>query len=297
MLRFVNKQSSHKIGGIVFGGQPGMRRTVLVGSLFYPRHSIVEDRVAGRVSPGATEKLLSDLQAASDETGVPAAVMVYAETPKAMENHLSNVIDHTELPLFIDSPSAKVRTAGAFKAKEMGVMDRIVYNTLNAGVTEEELSSLQESGIRAAVLLAFNPSDIQAKGKIYLLENGGGILPEGLIDLAQKYGIDKPLLDMAVMSSEQNAGTALRALMIAKAKWGLPCGCAMHNAVESYAPLTKLTGEDKKLFRYVDVASAIMPIMAGADFVMYGPIESARRMFYASAFADQLMAQAAAELY
>jgi tetrahydromethanopterin S-methyltransferase subunit H len=296
MLRFVNKQSSYKIGGRVFGGQPGLRRTVMVGSLFYPRHSIVEDRVAGRVRPGATEKLLSDLRAASDETGVPAAVMIYAETPQAMESHLGNVVDHTDLPLFIDSPSAAVRLAGAFKAKEMGVTDRIIYNTLNAGVTEEELASLNESGVRAAVLLAFNPSDIQAKGKIYLLESGGGILPEGLIDLAQRHGIDKPLLDMAVMSSEQNAGTALRALMIAKAKWGLPCGCAMHNAVESYPPLAKLTGEDRKLFRYVDVASAIMPIMAGADFVMYGPIESARRTFHACAFADQLMAQAAEEL-
>jgi tetrahydromethanopterin S-methyltransferase subunit H len=296
MLRFVNKQSSFGIGGMTFGGQPGMRKTVMVGSLFYPRHSIVEDRVAGRVRPGAVEKLLSDLHAASEETGVPAAVMVYAETPKAMQNHLSSVVDRTDLPLFIDSPSAEVRIAGALRAQEMGVAHRVVYNTLNAGATELELTSLQESGIRSAVLLAFNPSDIQAKGKIYLLEDGGGILPEGLLNLAQRHGIDQPLLDLAVMGSEQNAGAALRAIMIAKAKWGFPCGCAMHNAVESYAPLLKLTAEDRKLFRYVDVASAIMPIMAGADFVMYGPLESARRIFHASAFADQMMAQAASEL-
>lgn len=268
----------------------------MVGSLFYPRHSIVEDRASGKVSTGALERLLDGLHSAMDDTGSPAAVMAYAETPAAMEAHLRQVVDLTDLPMFIDSSSPEARIAGALKAREMGVADRMVYNTLNAGATEEELSALQESGIRAAVLLAFHPGDIQAKGKIYLLEDGGGILPEGLIDMARKHGIDKPLLDMAVMSSEQKAGAALRAIMIAKAKWGLPCGCAMHNAVESYPPLARLSAEEKGLFRYVDVASAVMPIMAGADFVMYGPIESARRMLYASAFADHLMAQAAEEL-
>jgi tetrahydromethanopterin S-methyltransferase subunit H len=117
-----------------------------------------------------------------------------------------------------------------------------------------------------------------------------------MVELAESHGIDRPLLDMAVMASEQGAGSALRGIMIAKAKWGLPCGCAMHNAVESHPPLARLQGEDRKLFRYVDVAASTMPVMAGADYVMYGPIEFARRTFHAVAFADQIMAQAASEL-
>ena len=296
MLKFTNKQAVFRIAGVDFGGQPGKRRTVMVGSIFYPRHSVVEDRVEGKVRPGAVERLIGDMARASDETGCPTALMVFAETERCMRSHLEKVADAFKGPLFIDSPSAEVRIAGLVGAKEMGIHQRVIYNTINAGVAEKELQALRDNGVRSAVLLAFNPGDIQAKGKIYLLENGGGILPQGMVELAQSYGIDRPLLDMAVMASEQGAGSALRGIMIAKAKWGLPCGCAMHNAVESHPPLTKLQGEDRKLFRYVDVAASTMPVMAGADYVMYGPIEFARRTFHAVAFADQLMAQAASEL-
>jgi tetrahydromethanopterin S-methyltransferase subunit H len=296
LFKFTNKQTTFRIGNVEFGGQPGMRRTVMIGSLFYPRHSVVVDRLEGKVKPGAVERLVDDVLAAAEETACPTALMVFAETPRCMERHLETVAGIFAGPLFIDSPSPEVRIAGINKAKDMGISDRVIYNTINAGVTEEELRSLKENGIRSSVLLAFNPGDTQAKGKIYLLENGGGILPEGMIEMARRSGVDQPLLDMAVMASEQGAGSALRGIMIAKAKWGLPCGCAMHNAVESHPPLSKLQGDDRKIFRYVDVASAVLPIMAGADFVMYGPIESSRRVFHAAAFADQMMEQAASEL-
>jgi tetrahydromethanopterin S-methyltransferase subunit H len=39
-----------------------------------------------------------------------------------------------------------------------------------------------------------------------------------------------------------------------------------------------------------------MPMMAGADFVMYGPIEYARRAFHAAGFADEMLRQAASDL-
>jgi len=296
VLRFSNKQTSFRIGGVDFGGQPGKRRTVMVGSLFYPGHSVVEDRVEGKVKPGAAERLMRDLASASAETGCPTALMVYAETERSIGKHLEVVAGSYEGPTFIDSPSAEVRIAGLAKAKDLGIHKRVVYNTINAGVNETELQALKNNGVTSAVLLAFNPGDIQAKGKIYLLENGGGILPQGLLEMAQGHGIDRPLLDMAVMAAEQGAGSALRGIMIAKAKWGLPCGCAMHNAVESYAPLARLHAKDRALFRCVDVASSVLPIMAGADFVIYGPIEYARRAFHAASFADRMMEQAAEEL-
>jgi len=296
MMRFTNEQLEFRIGNVAFGGQPGRRRAVMIGSLFYPGHSIVEDRATGRCATGKTEDLLNRMQKASEETRTPAAVMVYAETERAMHSHVANVADLTSLPIFIDSPSAKVRVSGCMEARRLGLLDRIVYNSLNAGVTQEELEGISASGVSAAVLLAFNPQGIDVKGKIYLLENGGGILPEGLIDMARGAGITKPLLDVAVMAAEQNAGAALRALTLSKAKWGFPCGCALHNAVESFGPLAELKGDDRKIYRYVDVASAVMPMMAGADFVMFGPIEYARRVMHAAAFADELLAQAVADI-
>lgn len=296
MFRFQNEQQVYTIGGVPFGGQPGARRTVLVGSLFYPGHSVVEDRIEGRVKREALEKMISDHREAMENTDSPAALMIYAETAESMVSYLDDVSSLSDLPLFLDSPSPEVKLGGAVKAGEIGLGDRIVYNSLNAGSSADELARLRDSKIRSAVLLAFNPRDFGVKGKIYLLEDGGGMLPEGLIDIARKHGIDRPLIDLAMMSVEQNAGSALKALIVAKAKWGLPSGCALHNAVESWRPVLKAKETDKQLFRYVDVSSAVIPIMAGADFVIYGPIEYARRVSLAAAFADELVKQSVSDL-
>ena len=48
--------------------------------------------------------------------------------------------------------------------------------------------------------------------------------------------------------------------------------------------------------RYVDVASVVMPMMAGADFVMYGPMEYSRRAFHAAGFADEMLKQSVSDL-
>lgn len=296
MIRFHNQQYEFTISGVRFGGQPGRRRTVLIGSMCYPRHTIVEDRVTGRCQVGSFEHLLARKAAAMEETSTPGGVMLFAETAEAMEAHLRRVADLTSLPLFIDSPSVDVRLMGAKIAGEIGISERVIYNSISAGASPEELGAISDSGITSAVLLAFNPADLGVKGKIYLLEDGGGLLPSGLVELAREAGITRPLVDTAVMAAEQGAGAALRAIIVSKAKWGLPSGCALHNAVESYQPLAGLKGEERKLYRYVDTASAIMPIMAGGDFVIYGPIEHARRACHTASFADEMMRQAAADL-
>ena len=268
----------------------------MVCSVCYPRHSIVLDRVKGQCKPGTLEALLHSLHETCDSTGTPSAVMAYAETPQAISAYLTSLADLTHLPLFIDSPSSEVRLAGARFAREIGIEKRCVYNTLNLGVTDLEISQLKETGVSSAVLLAFNPKDLELKGKIYLLEDGGGMLPDGLMEMASQAGITRPLIDTAVTAADQKAGSALRAIMVAKAKWGAPCGCALHNAIESVTPQRELNQEEKRVFRHMDTASSVMPILAGADFVMYGAIEYSRRVLPAAAFADAMMAQAAADL-
>lgn len=266
----------------------------MVGSLFYPRHSLVLDRVKGEVDLKRLTHLIQELDAARNATCTPMALMVYAETQEAMRQEVRLLADLTQLPLFIDSPSWQVRLEGINAAEESGISDRVIYNTINAGTGKEELEGIRQAGVRNAVVLAFHPADLGVKGKIYLLEDGGGMLPEGLIQMANGAGVSNVLLDMAVLAAEQNAGSALRALIVAKSKWGLPCGCALHNAVESYQPLTH--ANDPKLYRHVDTAACTMPIMAGADFVMFGPAEASRRALYAAAFADDMICQAVADL-
>lgn len=293
MYRFQNSQGRFEISGVGFGGQPGERRTVMIGSLFYPGHTLVRNRKRGSVDTEALEKLIDNMRQAGEITGTPSALMLYAETEEAMVSYLGLMTEMVDLPLFLDSPSREVKLAGVRVAGNRGLADRIVYNTLGVGTSEEELTVLRDSGVSSAVLLAFNPRDVGLKGKIYLLENGGGMMKTGLIEKVREAGINRPLLDMAVMSMDQRAGSALKGITLAKAKWGLPSGCALHNAVESW-DLPSLR-EDKTLFRYVDLASVAIPIMSGADFVMFGPVEYSMRTFHVAAFTDALIEQAVAE--
>ncbi|MEM2943838.1 MAG: hypothetical protein QXN93_02835 [Methanomassiliicoccales archaeon] len=296
MFKFQNEQKVFNIGGVNFGGQPGERRTVLIGSLFYPGHSIVKNRMHGEIDMVRLEEIISAHDEMMACTKCNAALMIYAETTDSMYSYIKLLPELTELPLFIDSPSSEVKLAGIRRAIETGLGDKVVYNTLSLGSSQGELEALAQMNVKSAMLLAFNPRNLGVKGKIYLLENGGGILSNGLIDIAKNYGIEKPLIDVAVMSFDQNAGSALRAIVVSKAKWGLPTGCAVHNAVESWSLLAKLKERDLRVYREVDTASPIIPIMAGADFVVYGPIEYYRSVFPIATFADELIRQAVQDI-
>ena len=45
-------------------------------------------------------------------------------------------------PLFADAGSSEVRLSFLKSAREMGILDRVVYNTINAGLSGEEMEAL-----------------------------------------------------------------------------------------------------------------------------------------------------------
>ncbi len=287
MFKFQKDQAGFEVSGVRFGGPQGRHRTVMVGSLFYPGHSVVRDRRTGSIDMGETRIRLDHMSDMAVDNGCPTGLMLYAETAEAMASYLGVVSDMYDGPLFMDAPTPEIRASALRGASELGLSERVVYNTLGPATTEVEWDSLECSGVDSAVLLAFNPSDLEVKGRVYLLEDGGGMLPRGLLDMALERGIRRPLLDPAVTTMENRAGAGIRAITVFKAKWGLPTGCCIHNAVESWRPEL---GRGVT-FRYVDSASVALPIMAGADYVLYGPMEYAQRVMPVAAFTDDVVSQ------
>ncbi|MDD1772141.1 MAG: hypothetical protein LUQ09_04400 [Methanomassiliicoccales archaeon] len=294
MFKFQTEQKEIDIAGSIFGGQPGRHRTVMVGSLFYPRHTIVIDPTKGIVDMTKLDQRLERYRKATENCQCPSALMLYAESVQAARSYLEAVCDRMPGPLFVDSGSSEVRLSFLRHAEEMGLQDRIVYNTINAGLSTEESDSLRSSPPKNAVVLAFNPRGDDVKGRIYMLESGDDLLPMGLLDMVNELGIKNVLLDAAVTSPQMSAGSALRAIMVAKAKWGIPTGCALHNAVEC---LDLSSMEDPKdARRNVDSSAVAISIMAGADYVVYGPMEYAQRAMPVAAFADLMLSQSAHDL-
>lgn len=294
MFKFQTEQRQIDISGVVFGGQPGVRRTVLVGSLFYPRHTLVLDPSKGTVDITKLDQRLERYRKAAIACQCPSTLMIYAESVTAARSYLDVVCDRSSGPIFVDSGSSEVRLSFLKHAEEMGLRDRVVYNTINAGLSSQESEALRATPPKNAVVLAFNPRGDDVKGRIYMLESGDDLLPTGLLDMVKDLDIKNVLLDAAVTSPQLSAGSALRTIMVAKAKWGLPTGCALHNAVECL----DLSGleDPKEARRHVDSSAVALSIMAGADYVVYGPMEYAQRTMPVAAFADLMLSQSVSDL-
>jgi len=280
LWNFKAEQKIFQIGGVSIGGVPGERPVVLVGTLFYHRQRLVKDENAGTFDEAAAEELVKTQDEMSDKTGNPAMIDVVGASVPAMKRHLEFVADHSKAPMLIDSPSAEIRALGLSYAKEQGILDRVVYNSINPSSKPDELKAVQSSGVGSAVILAYNMKDFSTAGRISAVKE--------LLDKRQEFGIQKPLIDTCVLDLP-TLGQALRALFELKNETGFPVGCGAHNAVALWRGLKTKMGEQAVKPCLASVNAACVAV--GADFVLYGPINDAKVVFPAVAMVDTAYSQ------
>lgn len=296
MFRFKTEQKIENIAGVMVGGQPGELPTVLAGTIFYENHSIVEDHGLGLFDRREAERLINVQEACSDETGNPHMVHVFATTRQAVINYLDFVTQLTDAPVIIDSTESSVRVEALQYATEMGYADKIVYNSINMSITQPERAALADSGVTSAIILGFNPVDSSLEGRMALLENGGGVLDDGLINIAIDCGITNILIDPSITPLGSGAGVALKLTLAAKSRWGYPVGSGIHNAPSSWRWLRDKRKVDANIFKVCDIASTAIQQVAGGDFVLYGPIENAPYTFPLAAMTDIMIAEAGSDV-
>ena len=293
MFRFSREQSIVNVGGVKFGGQCGQHPSVLCGTIFYHGHKIVEDEEKGLFDRTAAERLISRQAELSEETGCPSVLHLYARSAPAFERYLEFADRVWGGPFIIDSADAATRSAAALLVSELGYADRAIYNSISLATEEEEAQALQGSEIDSAIILAYNPSQPGVDGSLAILETGGTVRENGLLAAAREMGLVNLLIDPAVLPLGSGAGSALRFSVAAKARLGLPVGSGIHNAVSSWPWLSK---KEMAVRKGCDAAAGAMQLLAGADFLLYGPIESADIIFPAAALADILIAEAVRDL-
>jgi tetrahydromethanopterin S-methyltransferase subunit H len=277
---FKAEQKVFQIGGVNVGGLPGQRPVVLVGTMFYHGHKVVTDENAGTFDEEKADNLLKTQDEMSDRTGNPCMVDVVGASVPAMKRHMEFVADRTKAPIMIDSPSVEIRAIGVSYAKEQGILDRVIYNSINPSTKPDELKSVQSSGVESAVLLAYNMKDFSSTGRITAIRE--------LANKRHDFGITKPLIDTCVLDLP-TLGQALRAMFELKDEMGFPVGCGAHNAVALWRGLKTKMGEQavKPCLASVSATSAAV----GADFILYGPIGDARVVFPAVAMVDAAYSQ------
>lgn len=296
MFKFTKEQAVFEIGGVKIGGQPGEYPTVLAGTIFYGGHKIVSDSKTGIFDKSTAESLIKKQEEMSDITGNPHLIQVFSEYPEAMRKYIDFISSITNTPFLVDSTDAKTRIEGVKYVGEVGLIDKAIYNSINPSITDEEVKVLSNLKVKASIILAFNPKDITVKGKLDLLTTGiPGIVSKGLLEIAREAEVTKPLIDVAILPLGSGAGPSLMSTYVIKAKLGLPVGSGIHNAVSAWEWLrkTKKTrSEGKDIAKACDVASNTLQVLAGGNFVLYGPIENAPLVFPIIAMTDSIVAEA-----
>jgi tetrahydromethanopterin S-methyltransferase subunit H len=281
------------VAGVKFGGQPGELPSVLCGTIFYHGHKIVEDEERGIFDRKAAERLISRQEELSEETGCPCVLHLYARSTLAFEKYLDFIEPVWNGPFIIDSADAATRGSAALLASELGYADRAIYNSISLATDEREAQALLDSEVDSAIILAYNPAEPGVDGSLAVLETGGKVREKGLLPMAREMGLVNLLIDPAVVPLGSGAGSALRFSVAAKARLGLPIGSGIHNAVSSWPWLSQ---KEMMVRKCCDAAAAAMQLIAAADFLLYGPIESADIIFPAAAMADILVAEAVRDL-
>jgi tetrahydromethanopterin S-methyltransferase subunit H len=293
LFRFARDQVVVNVAGVKIGGQPGEWPTALCGTIFYQGQGIVEDEEKGTFDEEAAAGLIDRQTALSEETGNPAVLHIYARTPEAFGRYLDFVDPLWSGPIILDSADARTRIAMAEAVSEVGLADRCIYNSIGLATAEREEEALADFEIDSAIILGYNPADSTVEGTIKALEAGGAGRSGGLIDLGRRLGMNNLLIDPGVVPLGDGAGRSLRATVLAKARFGLPTGSGIHNAVSSWRWLREMGREARNA---CDAASAGLEILAGGDYILYGPIERVGEVFPVAAMVDILVSEAVGDL-
>ena len=277
MYHYSTAQKTFEIGRIKIGGQPGLAPTVLIGSIFYAKDKLVQDPKKGIVQRSQVEEAIERLSKISEATGLPSMLDVVGATPDAMKQYISLLSDITEMPLLIDgSGSNEVNLAGLERASELGIMERAVLNSIVPETDPSILEEMHGLGLKNAVVLAFDSESMSSSKKRLRIA-------EELLNRSLTIGIQNIMIDTGVVDM-LTLGIACKALRDTKDKLGFPVGCGAHNAVNTWVGLVPKFGKEAR-----DVAlagSSLMPVVLGADFVLYGPIKHAPIVFPSIAMID-----------
>ena len=159
LLEYAIEQQTFQIGNVRIGGRPGAQPTVLIGTIFYHKHDVVINADRGEINTAEAEKRIRLQEDYSARTGNPCMFDVVGATPEAIVRNLEFAARTTTRPLLIDGTTAEVRIAGLKYVAQAGLADRIVYNSIQPEITENEFTAIQEAGVQQR-----HPADLLLDG-------------------------------------------------------------------------------------------------------------------------------------
>ncbi len=281
MFRLEREQRVCHIGGVVVGGQPGENPPVLIGSLFHKGDRLLRRRLEHDFDRTGATDLLKRQEELSEQTGIPAMVDLVGNTGDELKAYIDFVAGATSVPFCLDAWKLQPRLEAARYAAGLGLLDRVLYNSVGpwSEDLEREAAGLGEIGVRHIVLVAFDPQDQMPAGRLRGLEK--------LLKALEGVPLESILVDTSVMNLPATAFCSLSNRMV-KEGYGLPAGSAPANGTYMWKEARQSWGGAG--FAGADVATHAVASVLWHDFLFYGPLVAAGRMFPAVAAATAFQA-------
>lgn len=274
MFRFKKEQKVCKIGNIKVGGQPGENPPLLIASLFQKGDKLLIDRKGPRFDKDKVKEYIRHQEELTSQTGIPGLIAMVANTVDEMKAYIDFFIEITDMPFAIDIWVSKTRLASARYAASLGLQDRLLYNSITPWDKDipDQIAELKELGIKHVVLQTFDDKDQTPKGRITSLRR--------LLDLVGSAGFETILVDTSVMNLPATSFSLIANYLI-KEEFGLPAGCATSNGTYMWKESREIWGKDG--FAAIDATAHGISALLWSDFLFYGPLVAAKRIFPAIA--------------
>jgi len=282
---FFAKNQEIKIGKATIGGPLGSHTGLLVGSIFYDKHSLVTDAFAGTFDAEKAGKLIDRVNGLSERYGVQMAFDVIAASPEAMEKFIEFTAARTTLPFMINASETDVHIAGLECADRLGLLDRVIFASLNEDTEPEILEALGRHKPACVMILANDVGNPTPDGSCEMIER----VFRPMLD---EIGVATPLVDLGAMDPP-SVGISMRGITAVRQRFGYPAGCAFSNCFPQWTGLRDL-GKD---WVNLSLATALVTCRAaGGDFLHYGIIEKAAMAAHVAGSAEVFYGFAAQEL-
>jgi tetrahydromethanopterin S-methyltransferase subunit H len=261
MFKFPKELKTAEIGNIKVGANNPM---LLIGTILYREEKKI--RTINGIDFDEAKRQIETALNLKEKTGFNFLLDVFFDKEDDFEK-IINFVNEFNIPFSIDSDDWETRIKILKHCKEIGLSNNALYNSINYGMNEDEREAIKELKPENAILLAYNPLDSSVKGKVEYIKNK-------LLPFSQNARIKNVLVDSGVVPIGAGSLNSIRTVVALKAELGYPAGSGIHNIASEW-----VHSLDKPVREICDSSLCACQAMLGADFMLYGPIESSWRVF------------------
>lgn len=270
MFSLKTEQKVCRIGNLVVGGRPGENPPLLISSMFHKGDKILESRKGKKFDEEKAKEYIQTQERLSKETGIPAMVAMVATSADEMKAYIDFFTSVSDMPFGIDMWVQDARLKAMEYVAELGLQDRVLYNSITPWDKDipGQIKRLKELGVKHVVVQAFDQNNQMPEGRVTCLRQ--------MLDLIGEGTFETILVDTSVMNLPAIAFSGI-ACRLVKEEFGWPAGTAASNGTWMWKKAREMWGDVG--FKSMDSAGQAAAVLLWSDFIFYGPISTAPRIF------------------